>query len=62
MFYHPYTKIDHVVANMQVSRQTAAKYLDKIVELGLLQREKLGKDNYYINLKLRDLFIDYGKK
>ena len=30
LFYHPYTKIDHVVANMQVSRQTASKYLDRI--------------------------------
>ncbi|MBP5503004.1 MAG: Fic family protein [Bacteroidales bacterium] len=62
LFYQPYTKIDYVVANMQVTRQTASKYLDKIVELGLLQRAKFGKDNYYINLKLRDLFLDYGQK
>ena len=33
-------KIDHVVANMQVSRQTASKYLDRIVDLGLLKKEK----------------------
>ena len=49
LFYHPYTKIDHVVANMQVSRQTASKYLDRIVALGLLKKEKMGKENYYIN-------------
>ena len=41
LFYHPYTKIDHVVANMQVSRQTASKYLDRIVALGLLKKEKM---------------------
>ncbi len=61
LFYHPYTKIDHVVANMQVSRQTASKYLDRIVSLGLLQKEKMGKENYYINTRLMNLFIEFGK-
>ena len=61
LFYHPYTKIDHVVHNMQVSRQTAAKYLDRIVALGLLRKEKMGKENYYINTKLMNLFIEFGK-
>ena len=60
LFYHPYTKIDHVVANMQVSRQTASKYLDKIVALGLLKKEKMGKENYYINTRLMNLFIEFG--
>ena len=54
LFYHPYTKIDHVVANMQVSRQTASKYLDRIVALGLLKKEKMGKENY-------NLFIEFGQ-
>ena len=61
LFYHPYTKIGHVENNMQVSRQTASKYLDKIVDLGLLQKEKLGKENYYINTRLRNMFIEFGR-
>ena len=61
LFYHPYTKIGHIEANMQVSRQTASKYLDKIVKLGLLQKEKMWKENYYINTKLMNLFIEFGK-
>ena len=61
LFYHPYTKIDHVVANMQVSRQTASKYLDRIVALGLLKKEKMGKENYYINTRLVNLFIEFGQ-
>lgn len=61
LFYHPYTKIDHVVANMQVSRQTASKYLDRIVTLGLLKKEKMGKENYYINTRLMNLFIEFGQ-
>lgn len=61
LFYYPYTKIDHVVANMQISRQTASKYLERIVSLGLLKKEKMGKENYYINTRLMDLFIAFGK-
>ena len=61
LFYHPYTKIGHVESNMQITRQTASKYLDKIVSLGLLQKEKLGKENYYINTRLRNMFIEFGK-
>lgn len=61
LFYHPYTKIGHIEANMQVSRQTASRYLEKIVELGLLQKEKMWKENYYINTKLMNLFVDFGK-
>lgn len=61
LFYHPYTKIGHIEANMQVSRQTASKYLDKIVQLGLLQKEKMWKENYYINTQLMNLFIEFGK-
>ena len=61
LFYHPYTKIDHVVANMQVSRQTASKYLDRIVALGLLKKEKMGKENYYINTRLMNLFIEFSQ-
>ena len=61
LFYHPYTKIDHVVANMQVSRQTASKYLDRIVALDLIKKEKMGKENYYINTRLMNLFIEFGQ-
>jgi len=61
LFYHPYTKIGHVESNLQISRQTAAKYLERIVELGLLSKEKFGKENYYINTRLMKLFIDFGE-
>ena len=61
LFFHPYTKIEHVERNLQLSRQTAAKYLDKIVALGLLHKEKIGKENYYINTKLMDLFVGFGE-
>ncbi len=61
MFYHPYTKIEHIENNLQVSRQTAAKYLEKIVSLGLLTKQRIWKENYYTNTKLIDLFVRFGE-
>lgn len=61
MFYHPYTKIEHIENSLQVSRQTASKYLEKIVSLGLLSKQRIWKENYYINTKLIDLFVRFGE-
>ena len=60
LFRHPYTKIEFVEKDMLITRQTASKYLEKIVEDGLLKKMKLGKDNYYINEALCQLFINQG--
>lgn len=62
LFYHPYTKIGHLESNMQVSRQTAAKYLDKLASLGLLQKERMGKENYYINTQLMEFFLTFSEQ
>lgn len=60
LFFHPYTKIDFFQKDLMISRQTAAKYLEKIVESGLLKKYKLGRDNYYVNTRLMELFINHG--
>lgn len=60
LFFHPYTKIDYMQHDMMVQRKTASKYLDKIVEAGLLEKLKIGRENYYINTKLRNLFLNYS--
>ena len=58
LFFHPYTKIEFMERDMSVQRKTATKYLDTIVaETGLLQKQKLGRSNYYINTELMELFI-----
>ena len=58
LFYHPYTKIEFIERDMMVLRKTAAKYLDMIVDTGLLNKVKIGKTNYYINTALVNLFIN----
>ena len=62
LFFHPYTKIDFMQKDMMLSRQTSAKYLDKIVEKGLLTKIKLGRENYYINNRLMELFLNHSNE
>ena len=62
LFFHPYTKIEFIQRDMQVSRNTASKYLERIVEVGLLEKVKVGKTNYYFNIKLIDLFVNHKAK
>ena len=52
LFKNPYTKIEFLQEDLQVARRTASNYLDAIVELGLLEKVKVGKQNYYLNLNL----------
>lgn len=49
LFKHPYTKIEFVVNDLKVSRITAANYLNKLADDGLLKKAKIGTGNYYIN-------------
>ena len=55
LFKHPYTKIEFIVNDLNVSRLTAANYLNKLAEDGLLKKAKLGTGNYYINEPLFEL-------
>ena len=55
LFKHPYTKIEFIVNDLNVSRITAANYLNKLAEDGILKKEKIGTGNYYVNEKLFNL-------
>ncbi len=57
LFHHPYTKIDFVVEELGVTRITATKYLDQLVEHGFLEKQRIGRANYYINSPLCELLI-----
>lgn len=61
LFFHPYTKIEFVCHDMGVQRKTGAKYLDMIVAAGLLNKIKIGRENYYINERLFELFQNYSE-
>ena len=52
LFSHPYTKIEFVQRDLDVSRLTATKYLDALVAGGILRKRKIGRNNYYVNAPL----------
>ena len=55
LFKHPYTKIDFVVKELWVVRQTASKYLQELDNLWIVKMVQIQKEKYYINIKLYDL-------
>ncbi|MCH1429128.1 MAG: Fic family protein [Chlamydiales bacterium] len=55
LFRHPYTKIEYVENDIQVHRNTARKYLDDLAEIKLLEKHKVGKENFYLNQPLFSL-------
>lgn len=59
LFKHPYTKIEFIQQDLLIQRKTATKYLDMIVETGLLEKVKIKHTNYYMNVRLIELFMNH---
>ena len=57
LFRHPYTKIGYLMKDLGVTRVTATKYLEELVEKKVLTKQKVGRDNYYINVALCEVLI-----
>jgi len=52
LFMHPYTKIDMLVSNLGMTRQTASKYLKELESIGFLEEKKIKNSKFYINKEL----------
>lgn len=52
----PYIRNCDLVEAGYANRQTAAVYLDQLVEKGVLAKEKVGKENIYKNIHLLEMF------
>lgn len=57
LFFHPYTKVEFLEKELGVSRPTATRYLNELVETRLINKVKIGRTHYYINLPLMKLFM-----
>lgn len=55
LFTHPYTKIEFVVQDLKVSRLTATRYLNELADTGFVEKRRIGRSNYYINLTLNQI-------
>lgn len=55
LFYDFYTKNEYFRIALNISRNTASKYLHSLAEIGVLTEEKIGKEIIYKNAFLYDL-------
>lgn len=58
LFMHPYTTIERFMADMNISKSSAIRYLKALVESGILEKKQLGRRVYYINHQLVALLTD----
>ncbi len=61
LFRHPYTKIEFVISELAVHRNTATKYLEELVQIGLVSKHRIGKENFYLNDALYGLLLNVGQ-
>lgn len=55
LYKYPYTKIEYVQTDLEITRNTAIKYLTELVKIGIVIKIKKGKTNFYVNTKLVNL-------
>ena len=55
LFIHPYTKIDMLVENLELHRDTASKHLKAMEKIGILNSVQIKNTRFYVNVKLFEL-------
>ncbi len=56
LFNNVYTRTHHLTSKKIASRNVAGKYLKELESLGVLKSEKVGRDVFYVNVGLFELF------
>lgn len=62
LFTHPYTKIDFIIKDLNVTRVTATSYLEALAESGFIEKRKISRSNYYINIALNRILTSENLK
>lgn len=57
LFTHPYTKIEFVQRDLQITRLTATRYLDALAAGGFVRKQKIGRSNYFVNVALNAILM-----
>ena len=55
----PKIRINYIENRCRVTRQTAATYLNSLVDIGLLEFEKVGRESIYKNTRLIYLLSNF---
>ena len=57
LFSYPYTRIKILQDRLNVSYLTARKYLDVLTEDRLLEKIRMGRDSFYVNISMIDVLV-----
>ena len=57
LFRHPYTKIEFLMAELGVSNRTAMRYLEILEQHKFVEKIKVGRSTFYVNVNLFNLFV-----
>jgi Fic family protein len=49
LFEHPYCKIEFIVSSIGVERKAASRYLNQLVDIGVLSKHQIGKEHVFVN-------------
>ena len=58
LFRYPYTRIDCLQRDLGVTRQTAARYLERLTSEGFVSKVPAGRTRFYVNEPLARLFLE----
>jgi Fic family protein len=58
LFRYPYTKIEYLMTDLNISRNTAIRYLEQLEKIDLITKKKVGRDNFYVNNSLINILIN----
>ena len=59
LFYDFYTKNEYFRNELNITRNTSAKYLKELVKIGILTEEKIGREVIYKNNYLYELIKEW---
>ena len=55
LYLYPYTRIGYLQSHLKIARNTAASYLNKLADAGILQRVQRGHNVYFVNVRLFEI-------
>jgi len=58
IFLQPYTKVRHLTENGLYAENTARNYLNKLSEMGILEKKVIQGHHYYLNLELNRILSE----
>ncbi len=62
MFLNPYVSITSLAKIEKIHKNTATKFLNRLVETGFFEIRKVGRHNFYVNKNLMGVLVDFQRK